>query len=323
MKIAFVYYYLSSFVKQDLTILSKRYQVEAANYGVLRDIPKIAASIWRSNLTFSWFASGHSFLAVLISILFRKRSIIVAGGYDVAFVPEINYGQYTLGWQKKMYTDFVLRNADVILAVSEFTKRELLARARPKRVEIVYNAVDTEKFRPEGKKERLVMTIASGKKNIMKLKGIDTFVEAAAHNPDTKFLVLGLSDEDMKSIIARGKPDNIEIRGYVAHEELIGYLQRAKVYCQLSYRESFGMALSEAMACECVPVATERGALPEVVGDTGFYVPYGDPEKTSEAIKKALEASAYLGKKARERIEEMFALEKRERELVRIIEDVS
>jgi len=30
------------------------------------------------------------------------------------------------------------------------------------------------------------------------------------------------------------------------------------------------MALAEAMCCECVPVVTKKGALPEVVGDTGL-----------------------------------------------------
>lgn len=315
MKIAFVYYYLSSFVKQDLEILSKRHQVEASQFKGLRDILGIAAAIWRSDLTFSWFAAGHSFLAVLISILFRKKSVVIAGGYDVAFVPEINYGQYTLGWQKRMYADFVLRNADVMVAVSEFTKGELLERAKPRKVEVVYNAVDTEKFRPRGEKEKMVMTIASGTRNIIKLKGIHTFVEAAAYHPDIRFLVLGLSEEDVKSIIVRGKPDNVELCGYTPYEELIGHLQSAKVYCQLSYRESFGMALAEAMACCCIPVVTERGALPEVVGDTGFFVRYGDAKETSGAIMAALSAPDKLGERARERIERLFSINRREKEL--------
>ncbi|MHA1664403.1 MAG: hypothetical protein ACTSVW_01050 [Candidatus Njordarchaeales archaeon] len=45
------------------------------------------------------------------------------------------------------------------------------------------------------------------------------------------------------------------------------------------------------MSCCCVPVVTRRYALPEVVGDTGFYVPYYDPKSTAEAIKKALRSN--------------------------------
>ncbi len=320
MKLAFVYYRQSSFIRQDAEILSRHFQVEEVNYTRPLDIFRIAKAIWRSEVAFSWFASGHSFLVVVFSILFRKRSVIVAGGYDVAFAPEINYGQYTLGRQKRMYSDFVLRNADIILAVSEFTKSELLSRQRPKRVEIVYNGVDTDKFKPEGKKEEMVMTVASGFGNVIKLKGIDSFLKAATHFPDKKFLILGLSDHDKEIINSQNSMGNLELHGRVSHEELIGYYQRAKVYCQLSYRESFGIALAEAMACECIPVVTSRGAMPEVAGDIGYYVPYGDEKATAEEIEKALHSDK--GRMARERVKSLFSIDKREKGLVKVINTI-
>ncbi len=63
-----------------------------------------------------------------------------------------------------------------------------------------------------------------------------------------------------------------------------------------------------------------KGSLPEVVGDTGFYVPYGDAEATAEAIEKALNSDK--GKEARQRIRKMLPLEKLERELVSEIEEL-
>jgi len=71
------------------------------------------------------------------------------------------------------------------------------------------------------------------------------------------------------------------------------------------------------MACECVPVVTERGPLPDTVGPTGFYVPYGDVGATVEAIKKALDSDK--GKEARERIKRMFPRQEREGELIKEI----
>ena len=56
-----------------------------------------------------------------------------------------------------------------------------------------------------------------------------------------------------------------------------------------------------------------------VTGDTGYYVPYGDPEATAEAIRCAL-ADTEKGKLARERIIKLFPLERREKALVEIIE---
>jgi glycosyltransferase involved in cell wall biosynthesis len=324
MNITFVYYLLSPFVRQDCEILSKYFRVEAVNYRRPSDIMKMVQHIRRSDITFSWFAAGHSFIAVIFSKLLGKKSVVVAGGYDVAFAPEINYGQYILSWQKRMYADFVLKHADAILAVSEFTKMEVLARTTPKNLMVVYNAIDTEKFFPIGEKENLVLTVASGQRAI-ELKGLDTFVKAAPYLPDAKFIVLGLSDSDIKTLESIRSSNNVELHGYVEHKELINYYQKARVYCQLSYRESFGVALAEAMSCECVPVVTERGALPEVVGDAGFYANYGDPESTAWAIETALKMALTLGggSKARKRIVSAFPRSKREATLAEIVKGLA
>jgi glycosyltransferase involved in cell wall biosynthesis len=317
MKIAFIYYDFSSFVKQDYEILSRHFAVEKVSYRRPKDIFKIARAIFNSDLTYSWFASGHSFIAVLISKMLNKRSIVVAGGYDVAFVPEMNYGQYTLGKDKRIYADYVLKNADIILAVSKFTEGEVLARTKPRMAKVIYNGINTDKFVPGSEKKNLVITVASGTKNVIKLKGIDTFAKAAEHIPGTRFLVLGLSDNDRKILGAKYPSANLELCGYMSQTDLIKCYQNARVYCQLSFRESFGVALAEAMSCGCVPVVTERAALPEVVGDTGVYVPYDDEKATAKAIEEALRSDK--GKKARERVESHFSGKKRETELLKAV----
>jgi glycosyltransferase involved in cell wall biosynthesis len=309
MRIAFVYYSLSPFVRMDCDILSRHFHVETIRYRKPSDILSIAPSIW--------FASGHSFIAVLLSKLLGKKSVVVAGGYDVAYVPEIGYGQYTQGWLKRAYASFALKHADLVLAVSEFTKEEVLKCAKPKRIEVIYNAVDTNIFRPGGKKEDTVLTVATGGANVIKLKGLDTFVKAASYLPEVKFIIIGLSDESIKDLESMKTSSNIEMQGYVDQERLIGYYQKAKVYCQLSYRESFGVAMAEAMACGCIPVATGKGALPEVAENTGFYVPYGDEKATANGIRKAFESDK--GNMARRRVEDIFSRGRRETELVRAV----
>ncbi|WP_369425709.1 glycosyltransferase, partial [Methanothrix sp.] len=212
MRIAFVYYDYSSFVQQDYEILSRHFDVEKVQYRKPVDVFRMASAISRSDMVFSWFASGHSFLSVMLSRMFGKRSVVVAGGYDVAFVPEIGYGQYTHGWMKRKYTDLTLKYADAVLAVSQFTKREVLKRTKPRRLEVVYNGIDTEKFHPKGEKEDLVITVASGSMNVIKLKGLDTFFEAARLLPNVKFLIIGFH-ENALNIVRTKSPENVETRG--------------------------------------------------------------------------------------------------------------
>jgi len=320
-KVAFVYYSFSSFVKSDYEILSKHFDVIKVNYRRIWDAFKIAKFVLKSDISFSWFAGGHAFLMVLFSKIFKKRSVVIAGGGDVACVPEINYGQFTLGWHKKMYTKFVLRHADVVLAVSKFTKDEVLKYAKPKNLKVVYNGVDAEKFKPGREKKDIVLTVGSLDKSVLKRKGFETFVKAAKYLPNIKFVLVGKHIDDSIRYLKSIAPRNVEFTGFVSDEELLRWYQKAKVYCQLSYYEAFGLAPAEAMACGCIPVVTkERAGLPEIVGDAGFYVPYGDSKATAEAIEKALNSSEELGKKARERIKMMFAMKNREIELTEIIE---
>ena len=271
--------------------------------------------LW-TDLTFSWFADTHAFLAACLSKIFNKRSIVVVGGYEVAKVPEIGYGAM-LNTRSARRVKYVLENTYKVLAVSEFSKKEILKYTNSKNVELVYNGVDCDKFKPKGEKENLIVTVSVGDnwKRIQK-KGLDTFVKSAKFLPDVNFLMIGIEGDALKKLKDLA-PSNIEFIGPVSQVDLIPYYQRAKVYVQVSAHESFGVAMAEAMSCECIPVVTNRGAIPEVVGDTGFYVAYNDPKSTAEAIKKALKSDK--GKEARERIKNMFSIERRGKELVMII----
>ena len=310
---------ITDFIKTDLEILQRYFDVIPHRWTRTRDIKNMLRVIWyifRTDLSFIWFAGGHAARVVFLSKLFRKKSIVVVGGYEVANVPEINYG-LMLNPKSARRVKYVLENADKILAVSEFSKKEILKHANHRNTELVYNGVSCDKFKPKRKKEDLVITVSVGNSwKVVTLKGLDTFVKSAEFLSDVKFLVIGIQGDALRRL-QNISPPNVEFINPLPQDELIPYYQKAKVYCQLSYRESFGVALAEAMACECVPVVTNKGALPEVVGDTGFYVPYGDPKATAEAIKEALKSDK--GKEARKRIKTMFPIKRRERKLIQIV----
>jgi glycosyltransferase involved in cell wall biosynthesis len=103
--------------------------------------------------------------------------------------------------------------------------------------------------------------------------------------------------------------------------QLVDAMASARVYTQLSAYESFGMAVAEAMLCGCAPVVSDRGALPEVVGDCGFIVPYGDVAATVQAIRAALEVGEEERKRYRQRIVENFSLESRRAQLLAALEE--
>jgi len=218
-------------------------------------------------------------------------------------------------WQKKSGTSS--RTPTVSLRSRSSAGGRSSQVAGPRRIETVYNGIDTSVFSPGGRKENIVLTVCFVSTENIRLKGLDTFIDAARHLPEVRFVLLGRALDDALETLKRGAPDNVEFVGAVGQGELIEWYRRAKVYCQISYRESFGVALAEAMSCECVPVVTDRGALPEVVGDLGFVIPYADTRATVDAISRALISDA--GPAARKRVCDTFSVEQREQELRRII----
>jgi len=324
-RVLFVHPTKSAFIQSDIDLLSRHFDLRVVDVGSrTRSLRNMVGAFWEllrgvmwADVAFCWFAETHTKWAVRIARMLFKPSVVVVGGYEVAKVPEIGHGSL-LDPKKARMVKHVLERATAVLAVSEFSKQEILACSRPRRAEVLYNGVDTEKFRSTPPKEDLVVTVATVNKRTTRLKGIETFVASAASVPDARFLVVGPCAEDVAEQLRQGAPKNVSFRGFVAHEELLEILGKAKVYCQLSRYESFGVALVEAMSCECVPVVTKCGALPETVGDVGFLVPWEDVQSSSKAIQQALITPD--GKKVRERAKNTFSMEIRERGLVRIVD---
>jgi glycosyltransferase involved in cell wall biosynthesis len=306
------------FVRNDFEALERNFTMHPVqiNKNIVKSIVNLVRFALSSDIIFVWFAGFQALLSVFLAKLFQRKMVVVAGGYDAAYVPEINYGAF-IYWYRAAVAYFVFKESDVIIAVSESTKKEVLQRLTPKRIVVIYNGIDTDLFMPKGEKERIVLTVGAVTDSNLKKKGLETFVKTAGYLPEIQFVLAGRYDTAMNDL-RKISSSNVEFTGYISFEKLLSLYRRSKVCAQLSYHESFGVALAEAMACECVPIVTRRAALPEVVGDCGIYVPYGNAEETAKAVIKALREEE-LGKRARERITRFFTLQERERKLVELV----
>ena len=72
--------------------------------------------------------------------------------------------------------------------------------------------------------------------------------------------------------------------------------------------------VAEAMACECVVVATDCGGVREVLGNDGFLVPSRDPAALADALVAASslgkEDAIEIGKAARRRVVNMYSFDR-------------
>ncbi len=320
LKILFTSTHLTSFIKEDLEILRKHFDVEHLTTSGIGSIPGMASSVRKADVTFTWFASVYSAFIVFFARRMGKKSIVVVGGVDVAEYPEINYGVW-LSWWKAILVKYAIRNAEKILAVDPFQQREAmrLAEYDGANIEYVPTGYDANEWIPSGTKEPFVLTVAGCEsEERMKVKGIDVLLSAARALSDVRFVIVGLAQHLVEAVRASA-PTNVELIPVVEQKELLRYYQRAKVYCQPSYSEGLPNSVCEAMLCECVPVGTNIGGIPTAIKDIGFLVPYNNVDALGDAIRKALQAPENIGQAARKYISNTFTLQRREEALLRII----
>lgn len=332
MRILFVHQGLVPFIEKDLRILEQAHEVRECYFPgyhagwlrVAKNVLHLFRGVLWCDVTFSWSGKLHAFFAVLFSKILGKKSVVVSGGDDVARIPETSVGIFNFWW-KKCFALFVFKYAALILCTSDFNRDETLknARADTRKIKLIYHGFELDEFRrmPNIKKEDIAITVGIVKSTNTYIKGLRFFVESAQFLPDREFIVVGpwvdAAIEDLKRIA----PRNVVFTGGLYWDDLIRMYNRAKVYVQVSIYESFGCSVAEAMLCECVPVVSRRGALPEVVDDCGLYIDNLEPQELAQKIEQALDS--VLGLRARERIMTLFPLEKRKCKLLAAVDELA
>lgn len=327
-RILFVYTSFSTFVAQDYEILAAQNKVDKFQFELskkastfawqfIRQFVHLLLFGWKYDVFFIWFADYHSFLPVVFAKITGKLSLLVVGGYDAGRIRSLDYGAYT----KKVRGFFAIqsiRNCSLNLGVSQYVLQKLKYIAPKAPRTLVYNCVSFDAPQTEHLKENLVLTVASIQtERTFYLKGIDTFIETARQMPNISFLLVGLNKLKLNHLV-ENIPSNMQIIDVLPHDQLIAYYQRAKIYCQFSYIESFCLTLAESMYFNCSPVITRVGGMPEIVGSRGQIV-RRNIEEITQAIQNELNSTP--NHTNRSHIEQHFSVQKRKLELEKIIQN--
>ena len=315
-----------SFIEADIKILEKYFELDIFyrtdyprfRYLILDVIKQLIYR--RPDIIYFWFIiPWDTAPIVFLSKLIGIKSVLVTGGYDIANIPEIDFGLMREP-RARSWTRFALKWADLVLPFSEFSKSEILRLIPLNHIQVLYPGVNTQTFQPSHSvKQNLAVTVGTISHRI-KNKGLDVFAKCSKLMPEVDFVIIGqIEDAEVGCYLKSLGGDNLYLTNErVPLAELVSWYQKAKIYVQISWYEGFGLAIAEAMACGCIPVVTNAGSIPEVVDDFGHFATINDPESTAEAIHSALMSTKQ--QEVRRWIVENYPLERRETELINALE---
>ena len=165
------------------------------------------------------------------------------------------------------HAEAILACAAIVVAPSEFTRRGLVE-AYGAEVVTVPHGVDTRVFRPRGERRGGDPYVLFASDPAYPHKNLAALREAMESFPGHRLVVAGGNSA-------------------VGDGELAALMSGAAAFCLPSLFESFGLTALEAMACGAPVVVSNRGALPEVVGDAGLTCD-PSPEAIAEALGRVL-----------------------------------
>jgi len=249
-------------------------------------------------------------------------------------------------WWYRMWLTWRFRSmaSSRVVAVSETARERLIHDFRlPRRkVVAVRNGIDADRYRRDDAARAAVRrswgasdsTVVVGSvSRLSPEKGLDSSVAAFARltrlrpERDVRLVLVGEGDERKtleKAAREAGVLDRVVFPGFTdrpwdAHSGI-------DVYLQPSREEAIGLAMMEAMACECYPIATAVGGVPEVLSAPGVgrLTAPGDVDELMAALDEATgldpERRREIGRAARRHIVERFNAAVQFEALARVIE---
>ena len=236
----------------------------------------------------------------------------------------------SFNWFLRIFEEKMLERANKIIAVSYFTKRELLEyyKIPEEKIRVIHNGVDTNKFQPAKDKRKIKEELGFNPNDLAIVsvgrlyarKGLFTLIESMPavikRFKNAKFIISGKGQSDeMRKLIAHaekiGVKDNLIFTGYYPDKKLPKLYQAADVFAFSTFYEHHPFAVLEALSTGLPVVTTSVGGIPETIenGKNGFLVEPFNPKQFADRILYLLEhptEASEMGSLARKTILERF-----------------
>lgn len=190
----------------------------------------------------------------------------------------------------------VARTSDHIIAITKYTKKELLdfVSIPDEKVSVIYEAAEVSHgqnlpYEHDFKKYLLYVGQQSDYKNIKRLG--DAHQRLLRKYPDLGLILVGKKNESAlrnEKYFVKNNYKNILFTDFIKDDQLNTLYMHADVYVFPSLMEGFGLPGLEAMTYGIPVASSEATCLPEVYGDAAHYFSPTSPIDMARAIDEIL-----------------------------------
>ena len=322
------------FLKTSKTPIVKSFLFAGSSYRKLNNVrDNVHVDITHANLPLvPNFAIPPNFGKTLISTVhstWKGEAEAIRGEPYSRLNPNEKF-MVSFNWFLRIFEESMLKRSNKIIAVSDFTRRELLQyyKVKADKIRVIHNGVDTSKFQPASEKRKAKKELGFNPDDIAILsvgrlyarKGLFTLIESmpavVRRFPRAKFIISGKGQSnEMKKLVHHalhlGVLDNIVFTGYFPDSKLPRLYQSADVFAFSTFYENLPFAVLEALSTGLPVVTTNVGGIPEMIesGKNGFLVQPFNARELSNKILYLLEhpyAASEMAFLARKVIEERF-----------------
>jgi glycosyltransferase involved in cell wall biosynthesis len=201
--------------------------------------------------------------------------------------------------QLKDWTAYSVRQATHVLAISEATKKDIVAAygKDPSDITVTYLAYDKSRFFPLAHPDAIRKYGLTGKyflflSSLKPSKNVEGLIQAFSQfcklHPESniKLVIAGKKAWMYDRIFSQVKDLNLDSKvvftGFVEDSDVPALMQGSVAYVLPSFYEGFGIPVLEAMACGTPVIVSRVASLPEVAGPAGIYI---DPNDTKSLVK--------------------------------------
>ncbi len=221
--------------------------------------------------------------------------------------------------QLKHWTKYSAKKAHKVIAISEFTKADIMRHYQKKSEDVVVaypaitntipaSAVTTKNFFGKFKIKKpyfLFLGTIQPRKNLIRVVeayeqlcrrlSSQQFKKVQKINLLPQLVIAGkigwLADPIIDRIKRSSFCERIILTGYIADDIKPALYAGATASLLLGLHEGFGIPPLESLYYDCVPIVSNTTSLPEVVGEAGFQVNPYDIKKIVIAMEKAFKLS--------------------------------